>query len=112
MDEINCSVAIIRPKRPYITWANSLPDADRELTDDAFQKVSTAILIDEYETQVEARALINNIWENIFEYELDAWCTNEAWWPQERTQKMFWQWFDVEFHSIAFESGKAPIKRV
>ncbi len=103
MHYINRSLAIIKPKRPFITWANSLPDADREFSPEAFLRDCTALLINEYETKREAKAHINEIWEDIFDDELYAWSTNEAWWPLHRTQKMFWQWFEVEFHSMVYD---------
>jgi hypothetical protein len=111
MYEINRSVAIIKPKQPYITWANSLPDADREFSPDVFRKDCSVVLIAEYDTVREARAHINNIWEDIFEDELYGWSTNEAWWPKERTQKMFWQWLDVEFHSMVFDPYEDEVKK-
>ena len=106
MYEINRSIAIVKPKSPYIKWANSLPNADREFSVDVFQKDCTVILIPEYETTKEARAHINNIWEEIFEQELRAWSTNKVWWPQQRTQTVFWQWFSIEFHSTVYDSKK------
>jgi hypothetical protein len=110
MHEINRSLAIIKPKQSYIKWVNSLPDADREFSSDVFQEDCTAVLIAEYDTIKEARAHINKIWRDIFEYELAGWSTDEAWWPQERTQKMFWQWFGVEFHSMVFDPYQDEIK--
>ena len=111
MYEINRSVAIIRPKQPYIMWANSLPDADREFSPDVFQKDCSVVLIAESDTVKEARAHINKIWEEIFEAELYGWSTNDAWWPKERTRTMFWQWFGVEFYSLVFDPYEDEIKK-
>ncbi|MDE2040965.1 MAG: hypothetical protein KGI59_01060 [Patescibacteria group bacterium] len=107
---INRTVAIIKPKRPYIKWANSLPDADREYTDEVFQKDQRVLLIPEHDTPKEDRAYINTIWREIFDEELLGWSLNRSWWPKERTQKMFWQWFDVEFHSMVVDMCDTPIE--
>lgn len=108
---INRSVAIIRPKRPFIKWANSLPDNEREYADEAFQSDCQAVLIPEYDTDKDAEKYINDIWDDLFEEELWGWCTNEDWWPKVRTQKMFWQWFDIEFHSIVSDPYDLPIEK-
>lgn len=49
--------------------------------------------------------------EYLFDEELWGLCTNEDWWPKERTQKMFWQWFDVEFHSMVSDPYDLPIEK-
>ena len=100
------SIAIIKPKQPYIKWANSLPDKDREYTDDVFKQGCSAVIIPEYDNEKEARAYINTIWKDIFEEELHGWSTNKNWYPPNMSQKMFWQWFDVEFHSELYDSYK------
>lgn len=96
---INRSIAIIKPKQPYVDWANQLPDAKWETSLSDLQKDCTAILILEYDTDDEAKKYIDRIAKDIFEDELFSWCTNEDWWPQNRTKAMFWKWFDIELHS-------------
>jgi len=106
---INRTVAIIKPKKPYIKWANSLPDTDREYADEVFQKDQRALLIPEHDTQKEDKTYIDTMWKEIFEEELEGWSTNKAWWPKNRTKKMFCQWFDVEFHSMVIDTVNETI---
>ena len=49
--------------------------------------------------------------EDIFIEELFAWCTEESWWPQNRTKEMFWQWFEAELHSIVRDPYTDPIEK-
>lgn len=93
---INRSVAIIKPKQPYVDWANQLPDANRKTSLSYLQKDCTVILIPEYDNEEGSKKYIDKIAKDIFEDELFSWCTNEDWWPQNRTKAMFWKWFDVE----------------
>lgn len=109
MYTINRAIAIVKPKKPYIDWANNLPDAEGNLSESAFQKDLTYLLIPEYDDEEEARAFINGIYDEIFEQELYGWCTYEKWWPKNRTQKMFWDWFTVEFHSEVFDPSEEVI---
>ncbi|MDE2312282.1 MAG: hypothetical protein KGJ93_04340 [Patescibacteria group bacterium] len=111
MYNIDRSAAIIKPKKPFIEWANHVPDADREYTDEVFEKDCTVILIANYSTEKEAREQVNDIWEDIFDYELYSWCTEEMWWPKDRTKEMFWQWFSVEYHSEIIDPFEDEIQK-
>lgn len=110
MYTINRAVAIIKPKQPYIDWANKLPDAKGGVSFDDFQDDCLAVLIAKYDTDQRAKEHINKMWKYIFEDELMGWSTNMSWWPKKRTKKMFWQWFDVKFHSVVIDPCKMPIK--
>jgi len=110
MYTINRSIAIIRIKQPFVDWANELPDAEIKSSLDDFKTDCLAILIPDYDTDEEAIGYINEIYEHIFNELLFGWCTKESWWPQDRTNRMFWQWFEVELHSIVMDSSTEPIE--
>lgn len=109
MYTVNRSVAIIKPKQPFVDWANQLPDAKSKVSLDDLNRDCLAILIPEYDTDEEAEEYINEIYDDIFEEELFCWCTEESWWPQSRTHEMFWQWFEVDLHSIVMDPYMDPI---
>ena len=109
MDTINRSIAIIKPKQPFINWANQLPDAEHDTSLEDLQDDCQTILIPNYETNDEAKKYIDGMAEDIFEEELFSWCTHEPWWPKKRTKKLFWEWFEAELHSIVIDSCNEPI---
>jgi len=90
MYTINRSIAIIKPKQPFVDWANQLPDAEFKSSLDNFKTDCLAILIPDYETDEESQGYINEIYEAIFIEILFGWCTEESWFPQGRTNEMFW----------------------
>ncbi|MGB7291542.1 MAG: hypothetical protein WBD99_05170 [Thermodesulfobacteriota bacterium] len=49
------------------------------------------------------------MYEDIFEEELFVWCREKSWWPENITQEMFWEWFDVELHSAVMDPYAEPI---
>ncbi|MFZ5982161.1 MAG: hypothetical protein ACOYS2_01130 [Patescibacteria group bacterium] len=109
METINRSIAIIRPKQPFVDWANQLPDKGWESKLSDFQTDCLSLLIPEYDTDDEAKKYINSIALDIFEEELFGWCTYEHWWPKKLTKKMFWEWFEVELHSVVRDMIDEPI---
>src|ERR1017187_4583923 len=94
---INRSVVIVRPKQPYIDWAAQLDDS--ELLPDR-EGERTIYLIPEYENDDHAREILEDVFEEIFERELEGWHTDPTAWPQNLTFEMFTEWFDIEFHSV------------
>lgn len=78
MYSINRSIAIIRPKQPFVDWANQLPDAEIKSSLYDFNTDCLAILLPEYNTEEEAIRYINKIYEDVFIEELYGWCTEDA----------------------------------
>lgn len=99
MHTINRSLVVIKPKQPFVDWENNLPDRKPEISLEQMRDDCTVYLLPEVENDSEARKQIEKIWRDVFDYELYGWCTNEEWLPVRRTKRMFWDWFDVEFHS-------------
>jgi len=94
---LNRAVLIVRPKQPYIDWATGLDDSG--LVPDT-EDEKTVYLIPSFEDDDDAEEILKQICPEIFERELDAWHTDEADWPENRTLAMFKQWFDIELHSV------------
>ena len=108
---INRTIAIIKPKQPYLDWAISLPDPAENLTLEELREDCTAILIPEYGYPSELEANIKEIYSAVFETELDAWHRDTSQWPARRDYQTFQAWFDVEVHSMAFDFVEGEIVR-
>ena len=94
---LNRSVLIVRPRQPFIDWAAGL-EGDAALP--TVEDEQTVYLIPAYEDEDEAEAVLEAVWEDVFEKELWSWHTAEAGWPKQRTLDLFKQWFDIERHSV------------
>ena len=104
MDSINRSAAIIKPKQPLLDWLNALPDTDRPFTLADFQTDYTVLLLPEFGDDLHALKFIKKLYKDIFEKELDSFCTDPDYWPTKRDYKTFSQWFYIEFHSMVFDT--------
>ncbi|MBN1814271.1 MAG: hypothetical protein JXA14_20700, partial [Anaerolineae bacterium] len=47
----------------------------------------------------------------LFELELDAWNRDPADWPAERTAAVFDAWFELEVHSVVYDTVEAPVRK-
>jgi hypothetical protein len=104
MDTIHRSVAVIKPKQPFLDWLNALPDNDQPFTSAELQTDCTVLLLPEFGNDLQAQKFIKKIHADIFERELDAFFTDPDYWPPKRDYKTFLEWFDIEHHSEVFDT--------
>ncbi len=107
---INRSLLLVRGKKPYATWANSLDDDGPRLNLTEHRKDANAYLVVDYAGTGDADEWVELHWEEIFEYELNAWMRDPSTWPTYRTLKMVRQWFDVVIASFVFDLWEEPLE--
>lgn len=100
--EVNRSILLVRPRQPYLDWADSLPNPT-PVTLDELREDCNVYLVSEILDPDDELAVLQNHYAAIFEQELSDWMTGEDFWPSKRTLSMFMDWFDVEFHSMVFD---------
>jgi hypothetical protein len=88
-----CAVGIY-PSQKLLDWARALD------MDVAGASEPCLYLIPDYDTQEEAEAMLQEVYEAIFEAELDYWYRDTAAWPAERTYEVFRKWFEVRFYPL------------
>ena len=111
MFQIDRSLAIIKPKQPFVDWANSVVDEEEQYSISDFSTDCSVILLPVVDSDEDAEAFIKDIFQDLFELELSSWIVVDDMWPENRTYKMFLEWFDVEFHSMVFDSLKDDIEK-
>ena len=110
MKTINRQVAIIKPKKPYVDWINSLPGTDEPSSIESLNADCTAFLLPNFDDDEESMKHVINIYQKFFEIELGSWSSDENYWPKKRDYNIFDQWFAIEFHSEVFDFGEGKIK--
>lgn len=100
---VNRYLLVIRPKEPYVHWANSVGDGEDPLGPQDFQHECTTYLIDESVDRGELEGFLKRNYRLMFETELESWYRDETSWPLKLGYEMFREWFDVEFHSIVID---------
>jgi hypothetical protein len=105
---VNRAAFVVRPRDPYVTWAASVEAEPSEDSESLRSEVSI-YLVPEEPTGREETPPIHDFFEEIFEAELAAWCTDESLWPAKRDLAMFLDWFDVTGQSVITDLGGGPI---
>lgn len=106
---INRSALVVRPGKPFLDWVRAVDDEDApEVTID--EMGPTLYLVPDYEDPVDAEKVLKKVCEEIFCRELEAWFTDEACWPRDRSLRRFKDWFEIEHLELVEDVGRGPIE--
>jgi hypothetical protein len=92
MEAVRRVALIVRPKQPYVDWANSVDGSASPLALKEARAHPSIYLVN---AEPEEVLQIERYVEEIFEAELEAWTDDETRWPPDRTSLLFYLWFDV-----------------
>lgn len=104
MYSVDRSIALIKPRQPFLDWLKNLPESELDLNLEQLRTDCTAVLLPEFVDMEEALEHLDQIYSRIFEMELASWWEDETQWPTHRTIQLFWKWFDVELHSTVVDA--------
>ncbi len=107
MKTINRTAITVKAKKPFIDWANSFEDGGPTL--DLNDLHTTAYLVPDTYDEYNYENFIKKNFKTIFESELDSWMADPDVWPQNRTYKIFKEWFDLQVSDIVFDLGKDDV---
>ncbi|MBI3145543.1 MAG: VacJ [Pseudogulbenkiania sp.] len=112
MYEVNRSVAIIRPRAPFLDWLKQLPgELNDNVTLESLTRDCNALLIpcaDDYDAAEQA---VLEQYQSLFQAELADWCDDESLWPAPLTLELFQEWFQLEIHSVLSDIVDEPLER-
>lgn len=104
---INRSAVIIIPQQPYLDWASTV-FGDGQIPE--FEDGETVYLIEPVDDETHFKKIIKGIYKELFDLELEAWCTNEKQWPENRTFEVFNKWFKYKLHAVVEDLIDEPIE--
>ena len=108
---LNRTVAVIKPRQPFLDWANSLPNST-PVTLEELRSDPSAILIPDFDYRKDSEAFLRSRYAPIFIMELDSWDQNRKLWPAKQDYPTFKEWFDVEFCSLVVDTLDEVILKV
>ena len=106
---LNRAAALIKFKKPYVDWANSIPGAYK-VTVERMNRENHVYLLPEHDTPQALELIIQDLYRDIFEIELCSWSKDESQWPKERDYQTFLDWFDVQVHSMVLHPYEEEIE--
>jgi len=106
---LNRCVVTVRAREPFLRWLEALPGS-AGITLDQVNEDTSVYLLPDHEDDSERHSLLASYYARIFEDQLAGWWTEIRDWPRSRDLETFSRWFDVEFHSIAVDLVRGPLR--
>ena len=107
--EVNRCAVVLEPTKAYLEWAKACPEGDPEPTLEDTCEEGTVYLIPVVDAEPDAWLKRN--YEAMFKHELGAWCTDDAFWPKDRSFTAFKKFFAVKFCSMVLDMGEDEIEK-
>jgi len=107
---INRAGLIVRPKQPYVDWANSVDDDGPRADLRKLREEPSIYLVEPIDFLEDFDLLVDDTWEWIFKEQLNGWMRDRKYWPKELTREMFHDWFDCELSTMIWDMLKSRIK--
>ncbi|MCB0750468.1 MAG: hypothetical protein KDC52_03230 [Ignavibacteriae bacterium] len=107
-DSIDRNAIIVRPKKPFFDWLNAIYKDDDPISE---KEENNIYLIREMDSNDQIRNWIKKNFDDIFVNEHNDWYTEELKWPENRTFKMFSNWFDIEVCSMILDLEDSNITK-
>ncbi len=96
MGYLNRTALIVRPKRRYKEWADSVASGDDDPIFDLDEaRLTPTVYLAAASPDDGVEDLIDEYAREIFDSQLELWHTDEAAWPVNRSAHVFRDWFDV-----------------
>lgn len=119
MRTINRQAILVKKKQPFVDWltftskTHDPPEHKREFTLADVNHEYHIYLIEDIEVLDVAYEYIETLKPSLFEAELSGWYNASAshLWPQDRSNDVFDQWFEIEFHSMVIDIEKNKLKK-
>lgn len=112
MFEVNRSVAVLRPKQPFIDWLRTLPGGwDTPPSAATLADACNALLVPAHDEPEALRAYVRAHGDTLFAAELADWCDDERLWPEDRSAARFAEWFDIAVFPVVTDLDEAPLER-
>jgi len=107
-ENVNRTALVIKPNKPYFDWLNSIEN----LPDDPDIYSDTDIyLLPDFDDLDQMQKWIKKNFDIIFCDQMNHWYTDESLWIQNRTFKLFTQWFDYSLHTMVWDTLDKPVSK-
>ena len=113
---IRRSALVLKPKQPFYDWVKSIRDIPEEMQTDKADieppGEPDVYLLPDYETTEQMERWVSRNFDWLFCEQLNSWYSDEYVWIQNRTFKMFKEWFDYSLHTMVWDSQDGPIDKM
>lgn len=110
LEMVKRSSMFLLPKQPFIDWVNATYPDDKPIVLEGYE--GDVFLLPDFEEVKQMESWLKRNFDYIFTEQLDQWYTDEEGWPQNRTLKMFKEWFEYRMNTMVWDTLYEPIGKI
>ncbi|MDR4498043.1 MAG: hypothetical protein MRK02_09025 [Candidatus Scalindua sp.] len=107
---LNRSALVVKPKQPFVDWANSTDPGGTQYTLQNLKSENNVYLVSEIDDKHDLEREIKTYHRIMFENELIGWATDRTTWPKMISLELFHEWFVIEHNSMVADLSNGPIE--
>lgn len=112
METINRVAVTISFTRKFVDWANNLPDTTFKFTLETMNDDRPIYLVPAFEDLRDAKGWFDEKKRVVLEEAFESICTEEDWWPKDRSEAAFDEYLTMEIHSMVWDlADDEPLER-
>ena len=107
-ENVRRTALVLKPKQPFKDWLVDLDSGDIkvDLTND-----TDVYLLPDFEDPKQVENWLKRNYDQIFCDQMNNWYVDESVWIQNRTYKIFKEWFDFSIHTMIWDTMDTPIEK-
>ena len=109
MENVKRTALILKPKQPFLDWLLSVEPGE-DFRDEL--KEGDVYLLPYYEEISQMQNWLKRNFDTIFTDQMNNWYTDEALWPENRTMKMFMEWFEYSLSTMVLDTQRGGIEKI
>ena len=110
MYEVNRSVFLLIPLKPFWRWLQEVGVDTEDVTLEDLQADANSYLVNPCDDAEQVWEEIESRFEEIFAAELADWCEDEGLWP-DLNADTFHEWFDIQLSTVLTDLSQEPLER-
>jgi len=113
-DNVRRTALVLKHKQPFINWLKKLDDDDSEDSNATYDELlndTDVYLLPDFDERKQMENWLKKNFDDIFADQMNHWYMDETVWVQNRTFKMFKEWFDYSLHTMVWDTQEKPITK-
>ncbi|OOP57279.1 MAG: hypothetical protein AYP45_03695 [Candidatus Brocadia carolinensis] len=106
---VNRTALVLKPRQPFHDWLLRVEPEEDFLGE---LKEGDVYLLPGYEDVSQMQNWLKRNYDAIFTDQLNNWYTDETLWPQNRTMKMFKDWFEYSLFTMVLDTQRGGIEKI
>ena len=107
-ENVRRSALVLKPKQPFKDWLVSLDSGDIKVD---ITNNSDVYLLPDFEELKQIESWLKRNYDQIFCDQMNNWYVDDSVWIQNRTYRIFKEWFDYSIHTMIWDTMDIPIEK-